>query len=526
MDYDLLVIGGGAGGLGAARAAARRRARVALVHHGPIGGECTFTGCVPSKALIEAAARGATFHEAMAAAHRAIEAIAATETREALAREGIEAVPGWARFLSPSTVDVDGRALHARRVVVATGAGPALPPVPGLGGIRCLTNETVFALEALPASLVVLGGGPVGAELAQAFARLGARVTVVEALDRLLPREEPEASAVVAQAFSSEGIDVRLGSPVAGVDPLTGVDPLAGLDPLAGAGPAARLHLGDGTSVDAGSVLVATGRSPRTDGLGLEEAGVELDQRGFIVTDDHMATTARGIWAVGDVAGRLQLTHAADEMGRVAVANAFAPLPYRRFRADRVPWVTFTSPEVARVGLTEAEAAGLGARVAEVPMAEVDRAVAAGDTRGFCKLVVGPRKLLGNLAGGRVLGATVVAARGGEVVHEAALAMRAHLFPAQLALTTHAYPTWSMAIQQAASQCFIGVGGRRARPARPDRPPARPDRPPAPRQPARGQPPAPRAAAGSRPASGPGGGRPPAGPGRGRPPRAPGAGRP
>lgn len=188
-------------------------------------------------------------------------------------------------------------------------------------------------------------------------------------------------------------------------------------------------------------------------------------QRGFIVTDDFLATTAKGIWAVGDVAGKLQFTHAADEMGRIAAGNALSWLPARRFRPERIPRVTFTEPEVARVGLTEAEAAERGGRVAYLPMDEVDRAVAAGATDGFVKLVAEPRRVLGNAAGGRLVGATVVGARDGEVIAEAALAVRTRMFTARLAQTAHAYPTWSTTIWQAAGQFFMEVGGRRARPA-------------------------------------------------------------
>lgn len=452
VDYDLIVIGGGAGGLAAARAGKRRGARTLLVQQGRLGGDCTFVGCVPSKSLIEAAARGRSFEQAMAAVHRAVDTLAAAEDDPVLAGEGIEVVHGWARFVSPGAVELDGRRLAARRFVIATGAGPAVPPVDGLAEMEPLTNENVFQLDRLPASLAVLGGGAIGVELAQAFARLGAKVTVVEGLDRLLAREEPEASAVVAEVFAGEGIEVHLGRQVARAEPPAG-------------GSLARLYLQGGAVVEAERVLVAVGRRPDTTGLGLEEAGVRTDSRGYVVTDDHLATSAPGIWAVGDVAGRMQLTHAADEMGRVAARNALSRLPARRFDARAIPWVTFTDPEVGRVGITEAEAAAHGGRVAYVPMTEVDRAVAAGQTRGFLKLIAGPRRGLGHLAGGRVLGATVVAARGGEVVHEAALAMRTGMFTARLALTVHAYPTWSLAMQQAAAQFFVEVNGRRARPA-------------------------------------------------------------
>ena len=453
-EPDLLVIGGGAAGLAAARAGVRRKARTLLVQQGRLGGDCTFTGCIPSKALIEAARRGVGFAPAMAAAHVAVETIAAREDDAVLAREGVQVAHGWASFRSPRQVDVDGVTVRCRRIVLASGARPAVPPVPGLGGLDYLTNETVFDLGDAPPSLAVLGGGAVGCELAQAFGRLGVSVTVVEAMPRLLPREEPETSEVITSVFAREGIDVRCGAMVERAEALDGKG-------------AVRLHLDGRGALEAGRVLVATGRDGATEGMGLEAAGVNTEG-GFIVTDDALATNVAGIWAAGDVAGKLQFTHAADEMGRIAAANALSRRPRRRFRAERIPWVTFTAPEVARVGVSEAEAVARHGRVAYLPMAEVDRAVTADETDGFVKLVAGPRRGLGHLGGGRLLGATVVAARGGELIAEAALALRTGMFTGRLAQTVHAYPTWSTAMQQAAAQLFVEVAGRRSRPARPD----------------------------------------------------------
>jgi pyruvate/2-oxoglutarate dehydrogenase complex dihydrolipoamide dehydrogenase (E3) component len=214
VDYDLVVIGGGAAGLGAARAAARTRARVLMVSDGPPGGDCTFTGCVPSKTLIEAAAHGLPFPVAARRVGDAVAAIAATETPETLRGEGIDVMLGRARFVAPGRITVDGQPVTGRRFVIATGAAPLIPPVAGLAEAGYLTNESVFDLPELPGSLAVLGGGAIGCELAQAFARLGARVTVVEALDRLLPNEEPEASRLIADVFTGEGIDARVGARV------------------------------------------------------------------------------------------------------------------------------------------------------------------------------------------------------------------------------------------------------------------------------------------------------------------------
>lgn len=451
-DRKLIVIGGGPGGMAAARAAARAGLRPLLVQLGPIGGDCTFTGCVPSKTLIEAAARGASFDAAIAASHRAVELIAAREDDEVFRREGVEVLHGRATFRSPDEIDVDGTVLTSRRFVLASGAVPTAPPIPGLADIDYLTNENVFDLEQPPASLAVLGGGAIGCELAQAFRRLGVDVTLIEALDRLLPGEEPEASAAIADAFAAEGIDVRVHQKVIRIDPGEGRRSV-------------RLHFEGGAVASTERVLVATGRRGATSGLGLDAAGVATDG-GFVRVDPHLATTAAGIWAVGDVTGLLQFTHAADEMGRIAVANALSRRARRRFEASSIPWVTFTSPEVGRVGMTEAEAAGHGGRVAYLPMTDVDRAVAAGETRGFVKLIAGPRRLLRNAGGGRILGATVVASRGGELINETALAMHTRMFTGRLAQAVHAYPTWSTAIRQAAAQFFMEIDGRRARPAK------------------------------------------------------------
>ncbi len=448
---DLVVVGGGAGGLAAARAAARHGAHVLLIQRGPLGGDCTFTGCVPSKALIEAARRREPFDRAIAAARAAVEVVAATETDEVLRGEGVDVLHGWAAFRQPGVLDVDGTVIHAAKVILATGARPAIPPIDGLGEIDYLTNETVWDLDALPTSLAVLGGGAVGCELAQAFARLGSTVTVIEGLDRILPREDPDASAVITDALRADGVAVCTGQSVRRVEALDRKG-------------AVRVELADGSNLEADRLLVAVGRAGSIDGLGLDAAGIAT-ARGFVTTDDTLATTAKGVWAVGDVTGRLQFTHAADEMGRIAAANALGRSSRRRFRADAVPWVTFTDPEVAQVGITEADAAAQGGRVAYLPMSEVDRAIAAQETLGFVKLIAGPRRLLRNAGGGRVLGATIVASRAGEMIHEPALAMRTGMFTGRLAQTVHAYPTWSVAVRQAAGQFFMETGGRRAGPA-------------------------------------------------------------
>lgn len=457
-DYDLIVVGGGAAGLVAAREARRRGASTVIVQRGPVGGDCTFTGCIPSKALLAAAARGASFAEAMRSVRTAVDRIAATEDARALAAHGIDVIDGYARFTGPRTIDVDGRSLRSRRFVVATGAKAVVPPIPGLRELGPLTNETLFELPDAPPSLAILGGGPIGCEMAQAFARLGVEVTLVEAVERILPREEPEASAVITEALAADGVVVRTGAEVVKVERL--------------ADGRAVIHTESGDPVTATHVLAAIGRAPSGRGFGLEELGVEVDQRGAIVVDDTMATAVKGIWAAGDVIGRAQFTHAAGRMGWIAATNAlWRPARLRGFRFnDRVlPWATFTSPEVGRVGLTEAEAAERhpGSKVAHLPLSHVDRAIAVGAERGFIRLIAAPRRGVGHLAGGRLVGATIVAPTGGDLVHEAALAMQANLFVGRLAQTTHAYPTWAAAIQQTALQFFGPAAGLVARPALP-----------------------------------------------------------
>ncbi len=447
--YDVAVVGGGAGGLAAARAGARRGLRTVLVSDSALGGDCTFTGCVPSKTLIEAAADGREFGEAVTKMRSVISQIAASEDASVLRKEGVEVVEGRAGFSGPRTLSIEGKSIRAETVVVATGSRPAVPPIQGLDTVGFLTNETVFDLEELPASIAILGGGAIGCELAQAFRRFGSQVHVVEGEARLLPREEPEASAVLAGAFAADGIGVHLGAGVTRVGP-------------AESGAGVCLERSDGSSVCADTLLVAVGRRPNTAGLEAGVGGVELDERGFVRTDRFLATSAPGVYAVGDVTGRLLFTHAADEMGRIAVRNGSSKLGRlgrRAFVASSIPWVTFCDPEVARVGLTEAQAVEAGGRVAFVPMSQVDRAIAAGRTEGFVKLIAGPRRLLGDSGGGRVLGATIVAPRAGEMIHEVALAIRTGMFTGRLAQTVHAYPTWSTSLRQAAAKFFVASDG-------------------------------------------------------------------
>lgn len=454
MDHDLIVIGGGAAGLAAVRTGLWAGADVALVTDGPIGGDCTFTGCIPSKTLIAAAAAGLGFGEAMARVRSTVDQVAATESAEVWRRQGVTVLEGRARLVTHDTVAVDGRRVTGPRIVVATGSRPLIPPIEGLAGAdgptgAVLTTDTLFGMESRPASVGIVGGGPTGCELAQALARLGVEVTLFESADRVLPTEEGEASSIVVAALAADGVEVQTSAPVVGGGP---------------DGSGVTVPVGP-QSVRVERLLLAAGRAPAVDDLGLKELGVKLRGPGWVVTDDRMATSVKGVYAAGDITGRTALAHAADEMGRLAAASALGRGPRGRFRERWIPRVIFTDPEVARVGAVEAEAPAR-ARVAYLPLSEVDRAVVDGRTDGFVKIVAGPRPVLGRLGGGRVVGATVVAPRAGEMMAEMALAMRMGAFAGRLAQTAHAYPTWSHGVQKAAAQFFGEIEGRRARPPR------------------------------------------------------------
>ncbi len=451
VDHDLIIIGGGAGGLSAARAARWVGADVLLVNEGPLGGDCTFTGCVPSKTLLAASRDGLDFGPAMERVRSAITRIAATETADVLRSEGVDVIDGRAVMVNHDTIAVDSKRISSRRIIIATGGRALIPPIPGLDSVDVLTNETIFSMTVKPVSLGIVGGGAIGCEMAQAFSGLGVDVGIFELAPHLLPREEPEAGAVIKKALEASGVTVHVGENIEKVGPTDD-----------GSGIKVTTAAGDSTF---DKVLLAVGRAPNSSGMGLEDLGVKLDKRGFVRTDDRMATDVRGIYAVGDVTGKLPFTHAADEMGRLATGNALKKGPRGPFRTSWIPWATFTNPEVARIGMTEAEAAEHGGLVAELPITDLDRAVTDGHHLGFIKLIAGPRKVLRRVGGGQILGATIVAPRAGEMIHEVAVAMRTKMFTGRLAQTVHAYPTWSYGVQKTAGQFFGTVEGRAARPA-------------------------------------------------------------
>jgi pyruvate/2-oxoglutarate dehydrogenase complex dihydrolipoamide dehydrogenase (E3) component len=340
-----------------------------------------------------------------------------------------------AHFLAPGRLEAGSRELSFRAAIVATGSEPAVPPIPGLDDADALTTDSLWELRVLPRQLTVLGGGPVGCELAQAFARLGARVRLIEMADRLLVKEELDASALVAARLREDGVEVRLGQRALAVRGAS--EPDAAAD-----GPAAPAHPhelalespGGTEQLRYGRLLFAVGRTPRTAGLELERAGVQTDERGDVIVDRHLRTTARGIYAVGDVTGLQAFTHVAAHHARVATVNAL--FHARESVSDALPWVTFTDPEVGRVGLTEAQArARWGGRtiVAEHDYATLDRAITAGEAYGFAKLIGHPR--------GRLVGATVAAPGGGEAIAELTAWLSRGEKLAAVSRAVHAYPT-------------------------------------------------------------------------------------
>jgi len=447
LHADLCVIGAGSGGLSVAAGAAQMGAAVVLIEKHRMGGDCLNTGCVPSKALLaaahaaEAVRRSARFGitapppevefgRVQAHVHGVIAAIAPHDSVERFEGLGVTVILAPGRFTGPAEVEAGGERIRARRFVIATGSSPALPPVPGLADVPFLTNEAVFDLTALPAHLVVLGAGPIGVEMAQAFRRLGASVSLID-IGTILPRDEPEAVAIIRSRLVAEGVSLHERATVAGVS-------------RAAAGVA--VSLGDGRVIEGTHLLVATGRRPRLEGLGLEAAGIAATARGITV-DRALRTTNRRVYAIGDSAGGPQFTHIAAYHAGLVLRSALLGLPVRAdYRA--LPWVTYTDPELAHVGLTEAEArrAGYPVSVLLEPLSGNDRARTEGEAEGLAKIVLGRR--------GRVLGATIVAPHAGEVIGLWGLAIQRNLRIGAIAALLAPYPTLGELSKRAAGNHF------------------------------------------------------------------------
>ncbi|MDE1893434.1 MAG: FAD-dependent oxidoreductase [Xanthomonadaceae bacterium] len=451
FDRNLVVIGAGSAGLVSAYIAATVRARVTLVERQQMGGDCLNTGCVPSKALIHSArlaaqARDAAragvhtgdvrvdFRAVMEQVQQAVDTVAPHDSAERFTGLGVDVRHGNARIVSPWVVEVDGTPISTRAIIIASGAEPHVPPLPGLQGSTYYTSDTLWQLREQPGRLLVLGGGPIGCELAQAFARLGTRVTLVQSHPRLLMREDDEVSAFVRARLGDDGVDVRTGYRAVAVE--QGGD--GGALWCEAAGQRVRLPYD--------ALLVAVGRQPRTSGFGLEELGIPAART--VDTDAYLATLYPNIYACGDVAGPYQFTHAAAHQAWYASVNALFG-QFRRFRVDYtvIPAVTFVDPEVARVGLNEREAKeqGIAYEVTRYELDDLDRAITEAQAHGFVKILTPPGK-------DRILGATIVGQHAGELLAEFVLAMRHGLGLNKILGTIHAYPTWAEANKYAAGQ--------------------------------------------------------------------------
>lgn len=429
--YDLIVLGGGTAGLVSAAGAAGLGAKVALVERGLMGGDCLNYGCVPSKALLrpahvlrEIAGAGEygivasarlDFAAAMARMRRLRAGIAEHDSVETFTKRGVDVFLGEARFTDRDRVHVGETPLFFRKAILATGARPAVPDIPGLADAGYHTNETIFSLTDLPRRLAVLGGGPIGCELAQCFARFGSEVHLIGRAERLLPRDAREAATLLEARLRAEGVRLHLGTTPTRVE----------------ASPAGKvLHLPNGASLTVDAILVAAGRKANVENLGLEWVGVEANERGIVV-DDYLRTRNRSIYAAGDVVGTYQFTHAADAMARIALRNALFPGKGRVGRLV-IPWCTYTDPEVAQVGLTLDEARGVD--VFRKEWADVDRAQLDGLTEGFVQVLV-------KKGTDKIVGATVVGGPAGDVIGALSLAMTNRLGLRSFAGTIFPYPT-------------------------------------------------------------------------------------
>ncbi|MGE0862941.1 MAG: mercuric reductase [Vicinamibacterales bacterium] len=445
--YDLVVLGGGTAGLVSAVGAAGLGARVALVERALLGGDCLNTGCVPSKALIRSAraiadARRAArlgvrvgsvepdFAAIMGRMRERRACISANDSAQRLQRAGVDVFLGSGAFTSGRTLDVAGLTLKFNRAVIATGARPVAPPVPGLDGVPFLTNETVFGLTDLPPRLAVIGVGPIGCELAQAFARFGSEVTLLGRELHVLPNEDADAAAIVQRQLLDDGVRLELG-----VELIDARRDQAGVRIRY-----ERRGMTAAGEVTADHVLLAAGRAPNVEGLGLDQAGVRVSAAGVVV-NDRMQTSSRRIYAAGDVCSRHKFTHAADAQARIVIQNA---LFYGRKRASRlvVPWCTYTDPEIAHVGMYEAEARqqGLDVKTITIHLADVDRALLDDEAEGFVRV---------HHVAGRLVGCTIVAAHAGELIGEATYVVTHGGTLADLAATIHPYPTQAEALKKA-----------------------------------------------------------------------------
>jgi len=447
--YDLVIIGGGVGGLVSASGAAQLGARVAMVEKtGSLGGDCLHWGCVPTKRLVHSAkvammARRAgefgvkcgpvtvDFPEVMASMKRVQAKIALNDDPERFRKMGVDVIFGSGSFEDEHTFNVEGRRLAGKKFLIATGSSPAVLPIPGLKEVGALTNITALGLEKLPASIIILGAGPIGIEFAQVFSRLGSKVTILEKKGQILPREDKELSEALHALLVEEGIRIVTCKGFSGIRRIGNAKAII-----------AACEGGDKTFT-AEEIMSAIGRSPNVEGLGLGAAGVEYDKRKGIKAGPSLKTTQGHIYAAGDVTGPFKFTHMAEYQAGLAVSNALFPLVKRKVDYRVVPWVTFADPELARVGLTEAEARAKYDKVSvyRQPFDGVDRALLEGEGKGLIKIVVGKKK--------QILGAHILGPGAGELIHEYVVAMKAKLPITAISGTIHVYPTVSQGLKRA-----------------------------------------------------------------------------
>jgi pyruvate/2-oxoglutarate dehydrogenase complex dihydrolipoamide dehydrogenase (E3) component len=438
-DYDIVVIGAGSAGTTAAEFAALFGKKVAIVTKDRIGGDCLWTGCVPSKSLIHVArecfekgdqAHGSVYFE-RAVKHilHAQETIrTAHDNPEYFTQKGIAVLFGAAKFLTPHKLQVGDHTITSKFFLIATGSRPVVPVIAGIEETAYLTNETIFTLDHLPSSMIILGGGPIGCELAQAFARLGTSVTIVQRNERLLPKDEADVSALILETFRKEHISVYLNTQVQTVR-------------IEGSSVVVQLSGNDSVrEITADTLIVSIGRRANVENLGLEEIGVKVGKNG-ILHDSELKTTHNNIYVAGDVAGDFVFTHFAARQATAAVQNMVLPFD-TDFEPKAVPWVTFTSPEVAAVGVREE---GKGVQRISFPYAGIDRAIADENTVGFIHLYI---------RGNMIVGATIVGERAGEMIHEVCLAIECGAPLGKVMGMIHAYPTYSLGIQQALFEHF------------------------------------------------------------------------
>lgn len=444
---DLVVIGGGAGGLVVASVAAQLGLDVVLINREEaMGGDCLHYGCVPSKALLKSASVAHVIRQAerwglTAAApeinmpainqaiQKAIDSIQVHDSRERFEALGCEVITGTARFISPSQIEVGDKKITARHFVIATGSSAWIPPVKGLQQAGYLSNEDMFSLPVLPRSMVVLGGGPIGVEMAQAYARLGTKITIVEMAPRLLPRMDADASMILADVLRAEGVSIILENEVVEVSTQEGVR---------------QLTLKDGSTLQAETLLVAIGRRAQVDGLALEKANVDFDTSGIRV-NRKMRSSNKKVYACGDVTGEMPLTHVAELQAGIVIANMIFKIP-KKINYDVIPAVVYTEPEVAQVGISVEQCRQLAkGEVYQFDIDQLDRAVTDNNKTGVAKILTD---------NGRIVGAHIIGPHAGELIHELALAVQEKMKVSKLTSLVHAYPSYSQLNKRLAGQYY------------------------------------------------------------------------